>query len=187
MIIICLKLLFSYITVIAIYAPTNPVSSTVAANQPSEDLYNELHSVLATVPHTDMTIILGDFNAHLGTDTTTWHTILGPHRVGQVNQSLLDFCATNKLLIINTWYRHKPKHQYTWYPNRNCSNPGHVITYILVSTKYHSSILDTRVYHGVHHQSDHELVVSTIRLEIKAKRRQCDHPPFSRQRVYHMM
>ncbi|MDA8003247.1 MAG: endonuclease/exonuclease/phosphatase family protein, partial [Alphaproteobacteria bacterium] len=175
-----LKSHLSYTTVIAVYAPTNPVSSTSESNQPSEDLYNDLHSVLATIPPTDMVVILGDFNARVGTDTNTWHTVLGPHGMGQVienGQRLLDFCATNKLLITNTWYQHKSKHQCTWFRNGDRSNPGHMIDYILVSAKYRNSILDTRVYHGVHHQSDHELVISTLRFKIKAKRRQCHHPP----------
>ena len=36
-----------------------------------------------------------------------------------------------------------------------------------LSAKYHSSSLDTRVYCGVHHQSDHELVVSSLHFKIK--------------------
>ena len=38
-----LKSHLRYTTVIAVYAPTNPVSSTSEANRPSDDLYNELH------------------------------------------------------------------------------------------------------------------------------------------------
>ena len=76
-----LKSHLSYTTVFAVYAPTNPVSSTSEANQSSEDFYHELHSVLATIPPTDMIIVLGDFNARVGTDTNTWHTVLGPHGV----------------------------------------------------------------------------------------------------------
>ena len=82
-----LKLHLSYATVIAVYAPTNPVSSTSESNQPSEDFYYDLHSVLATIPPTDMIVILGDFNARVGTDTNTWHTVLGPHGMGQVNEN----------------------------------------------------------------------------------------------------
>ena len=106
--------------------------------------------------------------------------------MGQVNvngQRLLDFCANNKLLITNTWYQHKSKHQCTWYRNGDHSNAGHMIDYVLISAKYQSSILDTRVYCGVHHQSDHELVVSTLRFKIKAKRRQCHQTP-TRQTKY---
>ena len=78
-----------------------------------------------------MVIVLGDFN--------TWHTVLGPHGVGHINengQCLLDFCAINKLLIANTRFRHKPKHQCTWYLNRDRSNTGHMIDYVLVNSKY---------------------------------------------------
>ena len=89
-----LKSHLSYITVFAIYAPINPVTSSSEANQPSEDFYNELHSAMATIPATDMVTILGDFNARIGTDTNTWHTVLSPHGVGEVNENgerLLDF------------------------------------------------------------------------------------------------
>ena len=177
-----LKVQFSYITIFAVYAPTNPVSSTIEANQPSEDFYNELHSALANITPTDMVTILGDFNARVGVDshTNTWHAVLGPHGVGRVNengQRLLDFCATNKLLITNSWFQHKLKHQYTWYRNGDRSNPGHIIDYVLVSARFRSSVLDTCVYREVQHHSDHELVVSTFRLKIKAKRRRCLHPP----------
>ena len=93
-----LKSHLSYTTVLSVYVPTNPVISTREANQPSEDFYNQLISVLASIPSTDMNVILGDFNARVGTDTNTWHSVLGPHGVGEVNkngQSLSDFCATN--------------------------------------------------------------------------------------------
>ena len=123
-------------------------------------------------------LFLGDFNARIGTDTNTWHTVLGSHGVGEVKgngERLLDFCVINKLLITNTWFRHKLQHQYTWHRNGDRSNPGHVIDYILVSVKHCSSVMDTHVYRGVYHQSDHELVVSTFRFKIKTKRCQYHH------------
>ena len=98
------------------------------------------------------------------------------HGVGNINgngQRLLDFCATNSLLISNTWFCHKTLHQCTWYRNGDRFNPGHMIYYLLIGAKFCSSILDTCVYRGVHHISDHELVVSTLRFKIKAKRHQC--------------
>ena len=106
-----LKAHLSYITCFAIYAPTNPISSTIEASQLSEDFYNELHSALDAVPLTDMVVLLGDFNARVGTDTQMWHTVLGPLGAGEVNdngQRLLDFCAPNNLLITNSWFQHAP-------------------------------------------------------------------------------
>ena len=135
---------------------------------------------MATIPVTDTVTILGDFNARIETDTNTWHTVLGPHGVGEVNgngKRWLDLCVTNELLITNTWFRHKLQHQYTWHSNGDRSNSGHVTDYILVSAKHCSSVMDTRVYGGAYHQSDHELVISTFRFKIKTKRRQYHHPP----------
>lgn len=103
----------------------------------------------------------------------------GMAQANENGQRLLDFCATNKRLITNTWFQHKSQHQCTWYCNGDRSNPGHIIDYVLVTAKYRSSVLDTcaRVYRGAHHHSDHELVVSTLRFKVKAKRCQCQYSP----------
>ena len=71
-----LKSHICYTTVNAVYAPTDSISSAYEANQPLEDFYNELHSVLATILPTDMIAISGDFNACVGTDTK--HLVFSP-------------------------------------------------------------------------------------------------------------
>ena len=45
-----------------------------------------------------------------------------------------------------------------------------MIDYVLVNRRFHTSVLDTRVYQSAHLESDHELVVSTFQFKIKAKR-----------------
>ena len=47
-----------------------------------------------------------------------------------------------------------------------------MIDYVLVNKRFRTSVLDTRVYRSTLHESDHELVLSTLRFKIKAKRRQ---------------
>ena len=44
-----------------------------------------------------------------------------------------------------------------------------MIDYVLVNHRFRSSVLDTRVYRSTYLQSDHELVVSSLRFKIKAK------------------
>ena len=46
-----------------------------------------------------------------------------------------------------------------------------MIDHVLVNKRFRTSVLDTRVYRSTFHESDHELVVSTLRFKIKAKRR----------------
>ena len=45
-----------------------------------------------------------------------------------------------------------------------------MIDYVLVNHRFRSGVLDTRVYRSTYLQSDHELVVSSSRFKIKAKR-----------------
>ena len=181
--IICihLKCHLSYIIVVAIYASTNPASGTTQAAAPSDTFYNQLQSVVSDVPPRDMLLVLGDFNARVGSDFQSWRSVIGPHGMGDCNgngndETLLDFCLNNQLLVTNTWFKHASIHKTTWFRNGNCSRPGHIIDYILVNRRFRSSILDTRVYRSVLHESDHELVVSTLHVKIKTKHRQSTVP-----------
>ncbi|KAI0212570.1 hypothetical protein LSAT2_002517, partial [Lamellibrachia satsuma] len=61
-----------YATVISAYAPTmtNP-------DQAKEEFYELLGQTLQKIPSTDKVIILGDFNARVGDDSTSWPIALG--------------------------------------------------------------------------------------------------------------
>ncbi|VDL91334.1 unnamed protein product [Schistocephalus solidus] len=54
------------------------MSSDVAMGKFHEDL----HTLLATVPKEDKLIVLGDFNARVGTDHAAWQGALAPHGLG---------------------------------------------------------------------------------------------------------
>ena len=106
-IIICLKthLSLSYASVFAIHAPTNPVSTNVEASVQSDNFYDLLQDTLSSVPPRDMVIILGDFNAHVGSNFVLHSSVIGRHGLGEYNKNgttLLDFCVSNQLLITNT-------------------------------------------------------------------------------------
>ena len=168
------KLHLSFATIIAVYTPTNPTTSTSEAMSPSTEFYSLLQSVIASVPHKDMLIVLGDLNARIGQSSPHWKSIVGPFTTDDTNENgslLLDFCASNNLFIANTWFQHKPIHLTTWYRNGDRSRAGHMLDYVLVNRNFRTSVLDTRVYRSTYLESDHELVVSTLRYKIRAKRR----------------
>ena len=146
------------------------------ARAPSDAFYDSLHPTLSSAPSCDMTIVLGDFSARIGSRCSHWSSVIGPYGPSELNENgeqLLDFCAGHDLIVSNTWFQHKPIHQLTWYRNGDRSNAGHLIDLVLVKRKFRSSLLDTRVFWCTHHQSDHELVISTIRFKIKTKRLHC--------------
>ena len=167
---------FGFATIIAIYAPVNPTNTTFDARAPSDAFYASLHSALSSAPSRDMTIVLGDFNARVGSRSSQWSSVIGPYGPRELNENgeqLLDFCASHDLIVSNTWFQHKPIHQLTSYRNGDWSKAGHLIDLVLVNRKFRSSLLDTRVFRCTHHQSDHELVISTIRFKIQTKRLHC--------------
>ena len=75
----------------------------------------DLQDVLDRVPQADVLIMLGDINACVVSDL--WGGVFGKQGMGEVNQvgeEFLEFCATNQLTIMNTWFAKKQIHLGTW-------------------------------------------------------------------------
>ena len=93
-----LKCHFSFMSVVSVYAPTNPSSATSEAVSASEAFYDQLQSTLSSVPSSDLLVILGDFNARVGSDHSSWNSVIGPHRLESVMKMVND-CWTFVLAI----------------------------------------------------------------------------------------
>nr|VZI28638.1 unnamed protein product [Spirometra erinaceieuropaei] len=81
-----------FATIISVYAP--PMSSPDAAAR--DKFYEDLHALLATVSKVDKLIVLGDFNARVGTDHIACRGVLGPYGLHGSNDNgllLLRTCA----------------------------------------------------------------------------------------------
>nr|VZI29780.1 unnamed protein product [Spirometra erinaceieuropaei] len=85
-----------FATVISAYAP--PLTSPDAVR---DKFYEDLHALLATVSKADKLIVLGDFNARVGTDHTAWRGVLGPHglRGSNDNGLLLLRCSAAVIYV----------------------------------------------------------------------------------------
>ena len=159
--------------VLSIYALTNPPNSTSESVGSSDAFYDQLQSTFSSVPASDLLVIMGDFNAQVGSDCCFWNSVMGPHSIGKCNENgerLLDFCASNYMIVSNTWFQHKLLHQATWFRNSDRCRSGHMIDYVLINKCFHTSVLDTHVYCSTLHESDHELVY-ILHFKIKVKRR----------------
>ena len=62
-----------FLSLIAVYAPTNEPAS----EEESEAFYESLQECVRRVPRRDMLLILGDFNARVGNDARTWRGTIG--------------------------------------------------------------------------------------------------------------
>ncbi|KAI8781842.1 craniofacial development protein 2 [Biomphalaria glabrata] len=61
-------------TLINAYAPTMSNEDNT-----KEKFYSDLNSAIIKTPKTDKFIILGDFNAKVGSEWKTWSNVLGRH------------------------------------------------------------------------------------------------------------
>ena len=58
--------MFYSMSVLSIYAPTNPLNSTSRFVGPSNAFYDQLPLTLSSAPASDLLVIMGDFNACVG-------------------------------------------------------------------------------------------------------------------------
>ena len=82
-----LKCHLSYMSVLSIYASTNPPNSTSESAGPSNAFYDQLQSTFSSVPASDLLVIMGDFNARVGSDYSSWNSVMGCHGIGKCNEN----------------------------------------------------------------------------------------------------
>nr|VZH98145.1 unnamed protein product [Spirometra erinaceieuropaei] len=101
-----------FATIVSAYAPTMTNPEAVR-----DKFYEDLHALLATVSKADKLIVLGDFNARVGTDHTAWRGVLGPHGLRGSNDNgllLLRTCAEHRLMLTNTFFCLPEREKATW-------------------------------------------------------------------------
>nr|VZI37490.1 unnamed protein product [Spirometra erinaceieuropaei] len=149
-----------FATIISAYAPTMTNPDAVR-----DKFYEDLHALLATVPKADKLVVLGDFNARVGTDHTAWRGVLGPHGLRGSNDNgllLLRTCAEHRLILTNTFFCLPEREKATWrHPRRD-----------------QRDVLVTKAIAGADGWTDHRLVISKMRIRLQPRRRpQGKRPP----------
>ena len=94
--------------IIQCYAPTN-----AATQEDKEEFYVPLQSSLYKATKRDVTLVLGDLNAKVGSDNKGREAIMGKHGLGNMNENgelLADFCEQNDLVIGGTIFPHRRIH-----------------------------------------------------------------------------
>ena len=117
-------------------------------------------------------------NAKLGNDNEGFNEYMGVHGMGEMNENGLrfaSFCMANELVIGSTMFEHRDIHKYTWISP--CGRHRNQIDHIAINTRRKSSLLDVRTRRGADIGSDHQLVVSTLKLKLKSKKANRNLPP----------
>lgn len=156
-----------HLHLISVYAPTLPSSDEVKLS-----FYQDLRNVLRHIPPQDRIVLLGDFNARVGSEYSAWEGILGRHGVGKCNENgldLLTLCAEFDLCFTNTFFRLPEKYKTSWMHPR--SKHWHLLDYVIVRKKHLSDVLITRAMRGAEGWTDHRLIRSKLRISLKFPRR----------------
>ena len=157
--------------IVSCYAPTR-----AASRQDKENFYDDLGAVLAGIPDTDMYVLLGDFNAHIGSRESAhdqWSGARGPHGHGAVNdagQELLSFLASHQATACNTWYEKRDIHLTTWQHPK--SKSWSCIDYIVMRQKDRKLCVDVAVRRGAECNTDHQFLCAELRRTWKWSTRQ---------------
>nr|VZI41010.1 unnamed protein product [Spirometra erinaceieuropaei] len=163
-----------FATIVSAYAPTMTNHDAVRVK-----FYEDLHALLATVSKADKLIVLGDFNARVGTDHTAWRGVLGPNVLRGSNDNgllLLRTCAEHRLIRTNTFFCLPEREKATWrHPQLR---QWHRLDYVLVRRRDQRDVLVTKAIAGADGWTDHRLVISMMRIRLQPRRRpQGKRPP----------
>ena len=150
-------------TFIQCYAPTEEAQLDV-----KESFYDMLSKTLTETAKNDLVILMGDFNAKVGSDNLDIENVMGKHGIGKMNENgelLVELCGLNKLKIGGTLFPHKTCHKVTWVsPDSITQNQ---IDHICISAKWSNTLHDVRNKRGADISSDHHLLVGHLRLSVK--------------------
>jgi len=104
-------------------------------------------------------MLIGDMNARVGNNRVI--NTVGTNGEATLNNNgrkLIDFCTSNNLNIMNTFFKHKEIHKFTW------ETRGHksIIDYFIKNMKTSKVIQDIRVYRNNEIDSDHYLLCAKV-------------------------
>jgi endonuclease/exonuclease/phosphatase family metal-dependent hydrolase len=153
---------FKKVTIIQVYAPHNERD-----DEEKNQFYQELQEVIDGCNKNDIIIAMGDLNARVGNDNSGYERTMGTHGYGTQNDNgerLCEFSQQNGLVIAGTLFPHKDIHKITWIsPDGNTRSQ---LDHLMISGRWRSSLMDSRVQRGADSGSDHYLVRTRIKLRL---------------------
>ena len=129
-----------------------------------DQFYNALDHTIGMLTPSEHIYLLGDFNANIGAEHSTWSTCIGHHGVGKINENGRDFSsyAVIETSAQKTYFQVKQKHRVSWMHPR--SRQWHQLDLVITKRELLNSVRITRTYHSADCDTDHSLVLSKIIL-----------------------
>ena len=152
--------------VLSCYAPTFATSREVKI-----EFFDMLQQALSGIPSREPFLVLGDFNARVGSHVTggEWWSVRGPHGHGELNEAgkeLLTFLSINGATVCNTWFQKRVIHMTTWQHSK--SKKWHCIDFAIVRQSHRRRCIDVSVMRGAECNTDHQLL--RVKMVVGARR-----------------
>ena len=96
---------------VCVYAPQANLSDIE-----KDRFYQELQSTVAKIPASEQLLVCGDWNGHLGSQSTGFEEVHGGKAIGKRNtegERIIEFAFANDL-VGNTWFKKKQEHLVTY-------------------------------------------------------------------------
>ena len=145
-------------TIISCYSPTNVSEETELVT-----FYEELSTLVRSIPKHNLLVIGGDINAQIGKNRKNKYSL---HNMSNRNgQHLTGFMIENRLTCLNTNYQKREGKLWTYtYANNSKAQ----IDYVFINKKWKNSAMNCEAYssfEGV--SSDHRIVTAKLRLSLR--------------------
>lgn len=155
-------------TIIVAYSPTLPCGNTSEKKLQEEKVdkfYQGLEDAVKQIPAHNILMIVGDFNARIGTGEAkyTYH-----QETNGNGNKLLEFVQANSLVIGNTQFQKRPGKLWT-HTNQGTGTKSQ-LDYILICRKWRGCLQNVEAYSSLSSVgSDHRALVSKVKLRLRAK------------------
>ena len=145
---------------VCVYAPEANLSEFE-----KDRFYQMLQCTVAKIPASEQLFVCGDWNGHLGSQSTGFEEVHGGQAIGKRNtegERVLEFAFANELVVGNTWFKKKPKHLVTY----QSGNADTQIDFILYRLSFRKQVSNVKVILGEEIALQHRLLVGDFRVSI---------------------
>ena len=151
------------IHILSCYAPT-----FAASRADKNKFLDELQQALDAIPPSECYVIMGDFNARVGSRVSVndqWANVRGLGEINDAGCELLTFLSINEETVCNTWFPKWTIHKHTWQHPK--SKRWHCIDFAIARQRDQKRCLDACVKRGAECNTNHQLL--RIKIRVKGK------------------
>ena len=145
------------------------VMQKAASREDKDAFFQELENIISSVPSGEKYVILGDFNARVGSRVSAdeeWSSVRGPHGLGMASDSgkelLSLILSLHQAMVCNTWFEKRDIHKQTWQHPK--SKKWSCIDFVVMRQRDRGMCMDVAAKRGAVCNTDHHLVCAKLRL-----------------------